>query len=149
MQPESRMDMARRVFGRFRVAFPALRFEEVPSEHVDLNVNVPQQDGLAFDVNLNLQGDELHLSVGDGFWLEWFPCGDPAVEASYVEAVAGLLSGEFRIIELRQNGVPVWARLERQVAGRWKRVAAWSRLYFPLPWGCTTRVLQNLRGIAA
>jgi hypothetical protein len=35
-------------------------------------MEVPRQSGLAFDVILNLQGDELHLSAG-AFWLEWFP----------------------------------------------------------------------------
>ncbi len=38
-----------------------------------VELEIPKQPGLDFDVNLNLQGDELHLNAGTGFWLEWFP----------------------------------------------------------------------------
>ena len=54
-----------RLFEEIRDAFPRLsmRLDENPP-NVDLNVDIPQQPGLAFDMNLNLQGDELHLSAG-------------------------------------------------------------------------------------
>jgi hypothetical protein len=36
-------------------------------------------------VELNHQNaDELHLNVGEHFWVEWFPCGDDEVFASTV-----------------------------------------------------------------
>ena len=54
-----------RLFEEIRDAFPRLsvRLDQEP-RHVDLNIDIPQQPGLTFDVNLNLQGDELHLSAG-------------------------------------------------------------------------------------
>lgn len=82
-----------------RDAFPALRMDlRRDHPHLDLNVDVPAQPGLAFDVNLNLQGDELHLSAA-AFWLGWFPCTDPEVAERYRDAVSGLLSGRYRILE--------------------------------------------------
>ena len=82
-----------------RDAFPALRMDlRRDHPHLDLNVDVPAQPGLAFDVNLNLQGDELHLSAG-AFWPGRFPCTDPEVAERYRDAVSGLLSGRYRILE--------------------------------------------------
>jgi hypothetical protein len=53
-------------------------------EHVDVTVDIPTQDGLAFPIHLNLQnGDELHLVANHGFWLEWFPCTTPQVRDPY------------------------------------------------------------------
>jgi hypothetical protein len=92
--------------------------------------------------------DELHLSVGGGFWVEWFPCDQPPVERAFVDAVLGLISGRYRIVEIRQRGEPVWARLERPEGGRWKRVATWQRTHLPLPWWRTKNVLLNAPSIA-
>jgi hypothetical protein len=88
-----------RLFEEIRDAFPRLsmQLDENPP-NVDLNVDIPQQPALAFDMNLNPQGDELHLSAG-AFWLEWFPCTRPDVIEAYREAVHGLLSGTYRIRE--------------------------------------------------
>ncbi len=87
------------LLNEIRNAFPHL---EMKMEHdrpdVDLNLDIPQQDGLKFNVNVNLQGDELHLSAGH-FWLEWFPCSNLHIVEEFREAVLGLLSGEFRILE--------------------------------------------------
>lgn len=61
-----------RLFEEIRAAFPQLsmRLNE-QHEHVELYMEIPQQPGLAFAINLNLQADELHLSAGaigsDGF----------------------------------------------------------------------------------
>jgi hypothetical protein len=58
-----------------QAGFPHLEMllkEEDPN--VDVNMDIPVQQGLEFDINLNLQNiDELHLSVGK-LWMCWFPC---------------------------------------------------------------------------
>ena len=83
------------------------------------------------------------LSVNGVFWVEWFPCTKPEVARAYAEAVKGLLSGQFRIVEFLQGGRPVKAILQRPTGEGWAVVARWSELHLPLPWGRTQRVLQN------
>jgi len=114
--------------------------EEHP--HVDLNMDVRKQPGLSFDVNVNLQGDELHLSAG-AFWLEWFPCTDPEITARYRDAVIGLLSGRYRILEHCVGKNVVRAQLQRPDNHGWQIIGTWSGLRDLFPWRRTTRVLQN------
>ena len=93
-------EIALSTFERVRGAFPALTMTLNPDpEHVDLSMDIPAQPGLRFAVDLNLQNvDELHLSAA-GFTVGWFPCTDPARVDAYFDAVSGLLSGRFRILE--------------------------------------------------
>lgn len=54
-----------RLFKEIRSAFPQLSMQlDHDPQHVELNVDIPKQPGLTFDMNLNLQGDELHLHRG-------------------------------------------------------------------------------------
>ena len=110
-----------------RSAFPRLEIN-VQEDHpeVDLNIDIPCQRGLPFDINLNLQEDELHLSVG-GFWRSYHPCDHPDVLRWFREAVRGLLSGSHRIVSHYRGRCPVGGDLERFDAGRWTRVAAGYR----------------------
>jgi hypothetical protein len=133
-----------RLFEEIRDAFPALsmRLDCEPAQ-VDLNMDIPQQPGLAFDVNLNLQGDELHLSAGV-FWLEWFPCTRPNVVQAYREAVHGLVSGAYRIREQYRGRRPFKAELQRPRADGWETIGTWYGWAWPLPRRTVERILQNL-----
>jgi hypothetical protein len=126
-------EIARSVFERIRVAFPALKvILDLEPEHVDLNMDIPAQPGLLFDVNLNLQNvDELHLAAS-ALWVEWFPCTDPAKVAEYFEAVSGVLSGRFRILEHTRGHRPIKAELQRPSSGGWETLAIWATLSIPL-----------------
>ncbi len=131
------------LFEDIRRVFPHLSMElHLEHPHVDLLMDVPRQDGLAFDVNLNLQGDALHLSAGS-FWLEWFPCVDPEVVAGYRDAVTGLLSGRYRIIEYYAGRRAVKAQLQRPVGEAWQTIGTSSNLGIWLPWRRSSRILQN------
>jgi len=101
-----------------------------------------RQSCLAFDVILNLQGDELHLSAG-AFWLEWFPCTDLEVVARYQDAVTGLLSGRYRILESAIGNRVVKAQLQRPDSDRWQTIGTWCNLGVLLPWPRSTQILQN------
>src|SRR5262249_12437409 len=93
------VDEVARLFESIQLAFPHLTMRlDRQHPHVDLNMDIPSQPGLLFNVNINLQGDELHLDVG-ALWLEWFPCTDADVVARFREAVRGVLLGTFRIVE--------------------------------------------------
>jgi hypothetical protein len=116
---------------------------QLEHSHVDLSMDVPHQQELIFDVNLNLQGDELHLSAGS-FWLEWFPCTRPDVVERYRDAATGLLSGKYRILEHCIGSRPVKAQLERPQGAGWQTIGTWCNFGTLIPWRRTTRVLQNL-----
>ena len=132
-----------KLLGEIRASFPHLRMDlQLQHPHVDLNMDIPSQPGLPFDVNLNLQGDELHLTAGS-LWFEWFPCTDPAIVALYSDATAGLLSGEYRILEHCIASRPVKAQLQRPQGDAWLTIGTWSNLGIVIPWRRTTRVLQT------
>ena len=133
-----------RLFEDIRSAFPSLsmRLDQNPP-NVDINVDIPQQTGLAFDMSLNLQGDELHLNAG-AFHMEWFSCTRPDVVEAYREAVHGLLRGEYRIRERYRGGIPIKAELQRPNGRRWLTIATWHGWAWPFPRRAFEKVLQNV-----
>ena len=144
MAPERKIDVEAimRLFTDIRSAFPHLGMKlERHHPNVDLDLDIPKQNGLKFDVNINLQGDELHMSAGH-FWLEWFPCSDAGVVESFREAVQGLLSGEFRILEYYRGKRAIKADLQRPSGEGWKTVGTWSTLSLPIPYRVTTKELR-------
>jgi len=131
------------LFKEIQGAFPHLEMKlELRPPHVDLNMDIPKQQGLKFDVNLNLQGDELHLSAGH-FWLEWFPCTDEEIVKAFREAVRGVLSGEFRILEHYRGKRAIKAELQSHSGQGWKTIGTWATLSLPIPWRVTPRELRN------
>jgi len=131
------------LFEELRRAFPHLRMDLLlEHEHVDLMLDIPEQVGMDFAVNLNLQGDELHMSAG-AFWLEWFPCTEPAVVAEYRAAAQSLLAGRYRIVESWLGQRAVRARLQRPNGTGWQTIGTWSNLGALIPWRRRARILQN------
>jgi hypothetical protein len=129
-----------------RRAFPNLTIDETAEpEHVDGLIEIPAQPALPFRVVISLQGDELHLNVGEHLWVEWFPCGETAVFDRFVDAVAGILSGRYRIVESSVAGKVISARLQRPVDDRWRTLATSSSLdvRVMLPLRRSHRVLQK------
>ena len=135
-------------FDRIRSKFPSLSMDlDVNPDPVELAMDIPAQPGLSFDVSLNLQNlDELHLNASV-LWVEWFPCTNPKKVEGYFEAVSGLLSGEFRILEHWRGKHPVRAELQRPLNGGWKTIAHWIDFLPSLvPWPAKTyKVVQNLK----
>ena len=144
--PQTRQfEIAHSTFERIRAAFPTLRMNLVLDHpYVDLAMDIPAQPGLAFEVDLNLQNiDELHLTAS-ALWVEWFPCTKPQNVDRYFDAVSGLLSGEFRILEHWRGTRPVKAQLQRPLNGGWECVATWGDLSAIVPWPRKTlKVVQN------
>jgi len=96
-------------------------------------MSIPRQPGLLFDVQLNLQNiDELHLNAS-ALWVSWFPCTKPQIVEEYFEAVSGLLSGRFRILEHWRGTRVVRAELQRPSQEGWRTIA--SRHPITLAWG--------------
>ena len=106
-----------------RAAHPLVEID-VQHEHpeVDLSIEIPRQPGRPFEINLNLQGDELHLAVG-GFWRSYHPCDRPDVLEWFRETIVGLVAGSHRIMNHYRGRRLVGGDLERFDAGQWKKVA--------------------------
>ena len=133
-----------RLFEEIRDAFPQLSMQlDQNPRHVELELNIPQQPGLNFDMNLNLQGDELHLSAG-AFWLEWFPCTRPDVIDAFREAVVGLISGGYRIREHHRGGRPFKAELQTPGVDGWQTIGTWYGWIWPFPRRTVEKILQNV-----
>lgn len=138
-------EIALSTFEKVRAVFPALSMKlDLNPKNVDLAMDIPAQPGLCFNVHLNLQNqDELHLSAS-AFWCEWFPCTNPKKVEKYLEAVSGLLSGEFRILEHWRGKRRVKTQLQRQSRGRWENVATWLDVSAVVIWPRKSyRVVQN------
>jgi hypothetical protein len=106
---------------------------------------LPAQTGLDFAITFNLQNlDELHLNVGRYFWVEWFPCWKREIFEDFVQAVIGLVSGEYRIVETYIFRRASSARLERPNGrGGWRRTQTWALPEAVIPWRRKQVILQN------
>ena len=139
-------EIAKRIFREIIARFPHLKFalQEEPDKQAEVRLELPRQEGLAFDVTLRLQfPDELILDAGSGFTVAWFPCTDTEAAKRYKDAVAGLLAGDHRIREHHRRGEAVKAELQSFENGEWKTFAESSTLHIPLPWRKTYVILQN------
>lgn len=131
------------LFKEIAGAFPHLQCQlETKHPHVDVNMDFPQQPGLKFAVNINLQGDELHISAGC-FWLEWFPCSKKEIVDEFVQAVKGLLSGKLRIVEYYRGDKSMKAELQEPREGKWNTIGTSSRLHVPFLKATHQKVLIN------
>jgi len=137
------------LFEDLRSMLPGLHVAINPEDpNVEISVEIPQQPGLAFAVHLNFQNrDELHLGAGD-FWGSWFPSSDHDVIERYREAVLGVISGQYRIVEYRRWGSRARAILQAPRPEGWHTVAKSARgvlALLPFRWGESERILQNER----
>ena len=138
-----------RVVEELRARFPGLRLHVgiEPNPHVDALADIPAQPGMDFGFSFNLQGDELHLNVGGSFWVEWFPCADAVVTDQFIDALAGIISGRYRIVEYLLGSAVVKAQLQRpRPDGKWEKVATWADLGDFIPWLRKQNVIQNAGG---
>jgi hypothetical protein len=141
------VDIAREVFQQVSLSVVLRSSIQVePSPELALTLDFEVQPGLLFPVSANLQNvDELHLSVGTGFWCEWFPCDDPAVTNAFRQAIEGVLSGDYRVIEFYRKNRSFTAKLQRTENGAWRTVATSTSIRFPSLTKARTSILQNTR----
>lgn len=135
--------IAEDIFRTIQEKNPVLKME-VDEDHsqLDLVMDIPAQPGLTFNIHLNLQNeDELHLCAAS-FWNSWFPCTDPEVVERYVDAVNGLISGEYRIREHLKGDRAFRAELQVLQDGQWRTISNWGT--WSLPWQRKSfKILQN------
>ena len=115
--------IANTLFKEIQNEFPDITIElDKEHKHVDLAMEIPVQEGITHGINLNLQNDELHLSVAN-FWNEWFPCTDAEVVADYKKAVIGYIRGDYRLLEYSKGKGVYKSKLQAYENGRWSTVA--------------------------
>lgn len=135
--------IAKDAFAAIQGMYPNLKMDiDEGHTQLDLAMNIPAQPGLAFNIHLNLQNeDELHLSAG-AFWNSWFPCTDSEIVEKYIDAVTGLISGEYRIREHLKRGQAFRAELQTLQNGQWQTISNWGT--WSLPWlRKSFRIMQN------
>jgi len=139
------LDQAKEAFEEIQSSFPRLNMDmNYNQRYLDLAMDIPKQSGLDFDVSLNLQDDELHISAS-GFWGSYFPMKDPIVITAYLEAVKGILSGEYRILQSMKNGMVITSFLQRPNEGSWETIFT-DRRKWKWPWiKYEQRIIKNKR----
>ena len=136
--------IARKAFVEIASHFPSLQMIEDKNAQVEISITIPVQPGLKQKVWLCLQnGDELHFAASN-FWLEWFPCTNPERVKSFVNAVVGFLSGQFRILEHFRGTRCVKAELQAPKSDSWQTIGTRWKFALPFPFGKTFREVRNV-----
>lgn len=109
---------------------------------VDLSMEISTQNGLGFDVHLDLQNlDELWLGVKSSFFI-WFPCTNPEAVESYINTVGDTLEGKCRIVEHLRGSRLVKAEMQTPEDAAWKTIATCRSYRIPWPFQKQYRILQ-------
>lgn len=120
MNPELSYQSGLSALKEIQDRFPNLNMElSEDTPHLDINLDISQQPGLSFSVNLSLQNDdELHLCVGK-LWMCWFPCTDKENVDDFILTVSGLIEGKHRILETIRGGKVIKGQLQLYRDGEW------------------------------
>lgn len=137
--------IARSVFAEIGKRFPSLKMVENRDEPVEISITMPVQPGLAYEIWLCLQNrDELGFSVGQYFYIEFFPCTKPDRVEKYVDAVSGFLSGEYRILEHYRGTKCYRAQLQKPEGDHWRTIANWATIWISPSFKKTRKELRNI-----
>ncbi|WP_114781692.1 hypothetical protein [Botryobacter ruber] len=123
---------AKSLFLEIEAEFSYLHMDlELNPKYVDLSLDIPKQPGLDFGINLNLQTDELFIST-ELINCSWFPIKDAQVCDMFMNAVRGIIKGEYRILQLVRNENVSKAILQKPINGIWETVCTDSmKSHFP------------------
>jgi hypothetical protein len=133
--------IAEEAFRNIQRLFPNLTMTmDYNDKDVDLSMDIPKQDGIDFDINVNLQNeDELHIST-DYIWCQFFSAESPELVETFTHAVQGLISGDYRILQFVKNGKVYKSFLQRPENNEWETI--YRHIHkISFPW---TRLEQNI-----
>jgi TATA-box binding protein (TBP) (component of TFIID and TFIIIB) len=130
-------------FNKIKSHFANLKIiEELSDNNVDLSFNIPKQQGLDFDINLNLQTDELHMST-EFFSGSWFPIKHPEVISLFIDAVKGLITGDYRILQYWNGNKLLKSYLQKPADKDWKTICK-ANNSITFPWtNLTELIIRN------
>lgn len=132
---------ARNIFKEVQKAFPHISMQvKFDDPHVDLSMDINKQKGLDFDINVNLQTDELHIST-EFIWCQFFPM--PAINDIFYDSICGLISGSYRVLQLYKEETIYKAYLQKPTNDGWERVYT-HRHKLSFPWtSFNENIIQN------
>lgn len=134
-------DIAEKTFKKVQNHFPELTMTiDYEHEHLDLSMNIPKQNGLDFEINLNLQNeDELHIST-DYIWCQLFSADSMELVDIFYESVLGIIKGEYRILQFVSNDKVYKSFLQKPNGEEWETIyRGYERI--KMPW---TKVHENI-----
>lgn len=100
--------------------------EEFNDKYLDLSFNIPRQLGLDFDINLNLQTDELHISM-EFISASWFSIKSPEIVDLFIDTVKGLITGNYRIVQYWNKNKLIKCCLQKPAEAKWKNIATQTK----------------------
>ncbi|MES2591437.1 MAG: hypothetical protein V4608_06100 [Bacteroidota bacterium] len=133
--------IAEDTFYKVKEKFPHLTMTlDYNDKNVDLRMDISKQDGLDFDVNLNLQNkDELHIST-NFIWCQFFSADSSEVVQKFTDAVTGLIAGDYRVLQFVKINKVYKSFLQRPDKDNW--VTVYKHIHkLSFPW---TRLEQNV-----
>ncbi|SHH06935.1 hypothetical protein SAMN05443549_1155 [Flavobacterium fluvii] len=110
------------------------------NENLDLSMDIPKQNGIDFEINLNLQNeDELNIST-DYIWCQFFSADSEELVNKFYESVIGLINGEYRILQFVKNDKVYKSFLQKPNGNNWETIyRGYERIR--IPW---TTVKENV-----
>ena len=143
---KDQLKIAEDAFIKIQCLFPDLEMKIIfDDKFVDLSMDIPRQNGLDFDVNVNLQNeDELQISTSF-ICCNFFSIDNPDTVDDFVKAVQGLIMGEYRVLQFVRHGKVFKSLLQRPNESKWVTIYK-HLLTFRLPWmRLEENSIQNLR----
>jgi hypothetical protein len=96
-----------------------------PHPLFDLLAKLHRQPGLDFDITVEMEGDELHLSVGPHLALEVWTHNHPERISEAIENIRGLLTGQYRLVVYSHGETRIGTELQGANSGEWEVVGGW------------------------
>lgn len=102
-----------------------LRIQMDPRPPFDLLAKFPHQPGLDFDMTVEMDMDELHLSVGPHLALEVWTHNHPERISEAIDDIRRLLTGEYRLVVYSHGETAVGTELQAPTSEKWEVVGGW------------------------
>jgi len=138
--------VALKAFQIIKDTFPNLIVDlntQTGDSDVELEMRIEIQEGLDFGIYLNFQNkDQLHL-WSNTMSLEYFPANDPEITKKFIDAVIGIISGRYRILQKVRNSIPYTSYLQKKEDEKWVTIYTHHKKY-KLPWlNFDENIIQN------
>ena len=135
------LNQTKDIFNDLQVSFQEIEMSlDLSHKYVDLSMDIPKQTGLDFDINLNLQTDELHISTGF-ISCSFFPMKDQKIVDLFIESVRGIINGKYRIVKfLDKKERLIKSQLQKPENDEWTTVFT-DRKKFSLPFAKYRKVI--------
>ena len=121
-----------------RSKFPELQINvDLEEPNVHAVACLEEQPELDFDISIDLQNcDELAI-IAESLWASYFPIGEEDSFEKFIDAIIGLISGNYRIVEYRVLGSLIKTTLEKPCGQEWLKIYTCSPMpslsFLPLP----------------